>query len=166
MEKKGWKILGIIFIVLFAISALIIYTIDKQISNMEYKCQAGTERRCAEIGAPYNTCKAGEQVLCYDDRLQSATTCNLAENLRASCVPNDYKRFQVCDTGNYAVCVPNGKQYSYCGTGEISTCIKEGTSCNICDTGFQPSCLDKTKWGVWTGSYVYTCSVGQTANCK
>jgi hypothetical protein len=164
MEKKGWKILGIIFIILFALSCLIIYTINKELQSPQ--CPTGQEKWCVDKTSSISICKSGEQNICYDTRLQSATTCNLAENLIATCVSNDYKRHTNCEAGQQATCIKEGSYCNNCDTGYYSSCIKSGTSCNTCDTGFQSECIDKTKWGVWTGTYFSYCNAGQTANCK
>ncbi len=153
-KPKGgtvWKVLGIIFIILFILSVLIILRLTSEMNyyqeNYIHKCPDGKEQRCESSDAPYNQCKAGEYMICYDERLQSAITCNSAEDKVAKCVSENYN------------------QWVSCADGEEARCIKEGTSCMSCPGDTSLRCLDNGEWGFWTGTYFYTCASNEKAAC-
>jgi hypothetical protein len=154
---RGWKALGIIFICLFVIACLTTWaatssdSANRKYYSGFYPCQSGQEERCVPTGyhsLPYN-CQAGNQLVCYDDRVQSETVCNSAESVVARCVSNDYTRTVSCNEGYTAQCVLKN----------------QNTNIASCDAGTSPQCLDESKWGYWTGTYFVNCNAGDVAQC-
>ena len=140
MEEKtnSWKIAAIVFIFLFAISLLGIWSISSSASdqakaysdNYEYKCPEGTTKECVYPDQQVIPCKKDYSTLCFDNRLQTGVVCNKADDTIATCVPEDTKSWITC------------------ADGYIATCGKED------------------RWGVWTGDYTWSCSLGETAYCQ
>ncbi len=123
-DKNGYKKAAIVFIVLFALSILVLiqqnssanlsYESYKSIikdynDHYVYKCAEGTEQRCLSPNQELSYCTAttGYDQFCYDDRLQTAITCNRADGLLANCVPKDSARWANCPEGYTAICKQN-----------------------------------------------------------
>ena len=155
-NKYNWKSIAMTFSVILAISFVVniaqMDTISKQNKNInenyESKCTLPSVKICLMPDQQISYCSKDQYSNCYNPLLQSVAVCNKADDMVATCMTEDYTKYITCQDG-YS---PN--------------CVKSGEYCNTCDAGYQSSCLDKTKWSVWTGSYVYSCSVGQTAQCK
>lgn len=127
MEKKGWKTLGIIFIVLFVL--LLVYTWNLVSSdnkrfddntkyyndNYVFKCGNGLKSICINEhdecyqynpdtqSYPYICDKGKYNAGCYDQTFQTTTTCNKLDGYTAICMPVGANYIK-CPTGAYINC--------------------------------------------------------------
>jgi len=159
MEKETkdlWRNISIILIILIITCILIIISQTQKYNRMvvdyrnnyDYKCQEGTTKQCLSSDQQLSYCKNTDSQLCYDYRLQTAITCNSAERLIASCIPNDYTKWASCSSSETARCLPTNSVAGYCEKTESL------------------QCLSKDRWAVWTGDYMSTCPIGKTASCN
>jgi hypothetical protein len=144
-----WKLAVFILAICLVISFFIIIEGKNQINNYQenyvYGCSEGMENKCLKPDQEISYCEDDE--FCYNSQLQSMTLCNKVDREYATCVSTDPSRWTTCSEGYSATCIDEDRDY---------------VSCN---QGYDAECFDKDKWAVWTGTYSYACSVGQTARC-